>query len=191
MTATVTRNSGQGSVRRFLRENALARRIDFDLLLVLAVPFILLAANNEWLFPYGNPTDAWINKKFFFDTGHEFPLLYTTYKATRLSWIIKGYLVHQLLPPLAAHYVLHLTMFGAYLALFYLIVRALMNRHVAVIGAIAFGTYSQLHAVISFEWDYQTHDGVVNMLLTLLFLLFAARGTRWRLWLVLARLLLR
>jgi len=164
----------------------LVRKIDFDLLLVLSIPFILLAANNEWLFPYGNPSDGWINKNYFYDTGNDFEPLYTYYKATRLSWIVKGYLLHQLFSPLVAHYVLHLTLYCAYLAAFYLTIRYLMNRHVAVITTIVFGTYSQFHAVISFEWDYQTHDGVTNQLLTLLFMLIATRSAKWRLWLVLA-----
>jgi len=165
-------------LQRNIQRSAVLSRIDFNLVLVLTVPFVLLAANSEWLFSYGNPTDSWINKKYFFDTGREYPIIYETYKATRVSWILKGFLIHQLFPPLAAHFVLHLAMFCAYLAAFYLVIKHLFNRHLAVISAVAFGTYSQLHSAISFEWDYQTHDGVLNMLLTLLFMLLSAKGAR-------------
>ena len=179
--------SGSGVRSRWLaRAHALTRKIDFNLILVLSVPFILLLANDEWLFPYGNPTDTWHNNSYFFEDGNDYPPLYTIYKATRLSWILKGSLAHALFPPLTAYYVLHLTVFSAILIAFYLIVRNLMNRHVAVLATIAFATYSQFHSVISFEWDYETHDGALNLLLTLLFLLLAAKGARWRTWLLLA-----
>ena len=39
-------------------------KIDWNLVFHLAVPFILFAANQEWLFPYGNPSDAWIGKRY-------------------------------------------------------------------------------------------------------------------------------
>jgi len=172
--------------KNFRSKNAIFLKIDFDLILILSIPFILLAANNEWLFPYGNPTDAWNNTNYFFDTGNDYPTLYTLYKATRLSWILKGLLVNTLFPPLTAYYILHLTIFSIYLAAFYLIVKNLFNRHIAFISTVAFGTYSQFHAVISYEWNYQTHDGVANILLTLLFLLLAAKSLRWRIWLMLA-----
>ena len=166
--------------------SAFIRKIDFNLVVILSIPFVLLASNSEWLFPYGNPSDAWINKKYFFETGNDYPLLYSVYKAARMSLHLKGLLAHELFSPLTAHYVLHLSIFCAYLAAFYLTISNLFNRHVAFISTVAFGTYSQYHAIISFEWDYEIHDSGINTLLTLLFLLLAAKGTRWRVWLVLA-----
>jgi hypothetical protein len=168
-------------------------KIDWNLVFLLAIPFILFAANQEWLFPYGNPSDAWIGKRYLLETGHDYPLagelyhtMYENYKATRISWAIKGLLTHKLFSPVTAQYVLHLSMFCMLLATFYLIVKHLFNKHVAFISSVAFGTYSQFHAVISFEWDYSTHDGALNLLLTLLFMLFASQSKRWKLWLMLA-----
>ena len=166
--------------------NALYKKIDFNLVVILTLPFILLAANSEWLFPYGNPSDAWINKKYFFETGNDYPAMYSSYKAARVSLHLKGLLAHNFFSPLTAHYVLHLSIFCGYLAAFYLIISNLINKHVAFISTVAFGTYSQYHAIVSFEWDYEIHDSGINTLLTLLFLLLAAKGARWRVWLVLA-----
>lgn len=162
-------------------------RVDiFNLLLILSIPIILLSANIEWLFPHGNPSDAWINSNYFFQTGNTYPPLYDLYKGTRLSWILKGYFAHKLFPPLTAYYILHLTMLVAILVTYYVLARSLFNERIATISAIAFGTYSQFHSVIYFEWDYEIHDGILNYLLTLLFLLWAAKGAKWKLWLVLA-----
>ena len=49
-------------------------KIDWNLVFLLAIPFILFAANQEWLFPYGNPSDAWIGKRYLLETGHDYPL---------------------------------------------------------------------------------------------------------------------
>lgn len=171
----------QGMTRQFVS------RLDIYLVLVLLVPFALIASNTEWLFPYGNPSDSWINKNYFFENGHDYRPLYEFYKSTRLSWIAKGYIVHAIFPPVVAHYVLHLTMFVLYISAFYFLIKTVFDRYVATITTMAFATYSQLHAVISFEWDYQTHDGVFNMVLTLLFMYIAAtRASRWHLWLMAA-----
>ncbi len=178
---------------RFIMTSFTRYKIDWNLVFLLSIPFILLAANQEWLFPYGNPSDAWIGKRYLLETGHDYSLtgilydsMYENYKASRISWAIKGLLAHKLFSPVTAHYVLHLSMFCMLLGIFYLIVKHLFNKHVAFISSVAFGTYSQFHAIISFEWDYSTHDGALNLLLTLLFMLFASQSKRWKLWLMLA-----
>ena len=80
-----------------ITEHPLIRKIDFNLVFLLSIPFILLAANQEWLFPYGNPSDAWVAKRYLMETGHQYPLtgqelgsMYENYKASRVSWNIKG-----------------------------------------------------------------------------------------------------
>jgi len=178
---------------RFIMTSFTRYKIDWNLVFLLSIPFILLAANQEWLFPYGNPSDAWIGKRYLLETGHDYSLtgilydsMYENYKASRISWAIKGLLAHKLFSPVTAHYVLHLSMFCMLLGIFYLIVKHLFNKHVAFISSVAFGTYSQFHAIISYEWDYSTHDGALNLLLTLLFMLFASQSKRWKLWLMLA-----
>ncbi len=178
---------------RLITTTLSSHKIDWNLIFLLAIPFILLMANQEWLFPYGNPSDSWIAKRYLLETGHDYSLtgetwgsMYENYKSSRVSWAIKGLLIHKLFSPITAHYVLHLSMFCLMLGTFYLIVKKLFNKHVAFIAGVAFGTYSQFHAVISYEWDYTTHDGALNILLTMLFMLFASQSKKWKLWLVLA-----
>lgn len=158
--------------------------LNINTVLIVALPFIMLAANDEWLFPYGHPSDAWINYSFYLNDGDQFPELYQTYKASRVSWLSKGHFLHSFLAPLTAHYVLHISMFIAILLTFYRLVLELFDHHTAFVAAIALGTYSQFHGTQSFEWDYQAHDGTLHMLLAILALCFAAKRTKWQWWLI-------
>ncbi len=171
-----------------VRPAASGRRTSIDgyLLAVLTIPLVLLAANREWLFPFGDPTDSWLNFTYYFEWGIRDPVLYLSYKAVRLSWILKGVLAYRIFPPLTAHYVLHLTMFFAAIVLFYFIVKLLFNAWIGALATTAFATHSIFHSMISFEWDYTTHDAAVNLLLALLLLVLAARGIRSRLTLFIA-----
>ena len=160
--------------------------IDRELIVLLTIPFILLLANTQWLFPAGNPTDAWQSKAFFLQGPRDWPELYDSYKAARISWNIKGYVVHHLFSAHVAHYVLHIGMFCGLIAAFYLVVRDLLGRNVAFLAAAAFATYSQFQTVTSFEWDYQVHDGALNVLIAMFCLARAAKpeAPGWRKWLV-------
>ncbi len=160
-------------------------KLDPYLLAVLTVPIVLLLSSHEWLFPVGNTSDSWEFYTFWFEWGRvRDPALYGigsyagAAKAARLSWILKGVLAHRLLPPLTAHYTLHLTMLFAAIVLFYLIAKRLFNAHIAFLSTMAFATYSQFHGVPAWDWEYNSHDTIVNFLLALLLLLLAARGIR-------------
>ncbi|WP_173977802.1 glycosyltransferase family 39 protein [Magnetospirillum sp. UT-4] len=159
--------------------------IDIELAVLLVIPFILLLANTEWLFPAGHPTDGWQSKAFFFEGPRDWPELYETYKAARISWNLKGYVVHHVFSAHVAHYVLHIGMFCGLIAAFYLPVRNVLGRNVAFLATAAFATYSQFHTVTSFEWDYQVHDGALNALIAMYTLERAARvDAGWRKWLI-------
>src|SRR3990167_3352552 len=160
--------------------------IDYYLCLILITPLILLFANQNWFFPYsGGPTDGWLNDLYFYGYG-KIPQLFVNYKAARLSWIIKGWLFHQWFSPLVAYYILNLLVFYTCLIAFYYITKILFSRPIALLSTLAFATYSQFHSIISFEWDYHTHDAAANILLTLLFLLLAVKRPHWKLYLFLA-----
>ena len=155
------------------------KRIDTRLCLLLLAPLLLFFSNQEWFFPYGNPTDSWLNESYFADYGSN-PLLFVSYKAARLSWILKGWLAHHLFSPLTGYYVLNFFIFYTCIIAFYYIVKLLFNRNVALLAGLAFATYSQFHSIISYEWDYHTHDAMANILLTLLFLVLATRRPHWK-----------
>ncbi len=156
------------------------RWVDPLLVVALTIPLVLLLANRQWLFPFGNASDAWWNLGAYFEWGRrDHAEMYQSYKFARLSWILKGALAHRLFSPIVAHYALHLTMFFAAMVIFYLIVKRLFDRRVAFLATVAFATYSEFHSIRSFEWDYGTHDAIVNLLATLLFLLAAASTIQW------------
>jgi hypothetical protein len=138
------------------------------------------------MFPYPYPSDSWLNMSFFYGYGHDFPLLSDSYKATRLSWILKGWLIHAVFPPVIAYYVLHLGVFAGIVIAFYVTVCRLVGPTPAFVATVAFATYSQFQTIIAFEWNYTTHDGALNLLLCMLFLQWAANGIHSRLALILA-----
>ena len=168
----------------FLKEKI---KLDYYLCLVLLAPLVLLFANQGWFFPYsGGPTDAWLNETYFYNYGDHIYQIFATYKAARLSWIVKGWISQKLFDPLTAYYVLNLFIFYVCIVAFYYIVKVLFNRSVALLAGLVFATYSQFHSIISFEWNYHTHDATANILLTLLFLLLAVKRSHWKLYLFLA-----
>ena len=161
-------------------------KLDYYLCLLLLIPLILLFANKDWFFPYsGGPTDAWLNNIYFYSYG-KLSQLFMSYKSTRLSWILKGWLLHRLFSPTVAYYVLNLSLFYACIVAFYYIVKLLFNRPTAFLATLVFATYSQFQTIISFEWDYHTHDAAANILVTLLLLLLATRRPRWKTYLFVA-----
>ncbi|OGO96216.1 MAG: hypothetical protein A3F41_05310 [Coxiella sp. RIFCSPHIGHO2_12_FULL_44_14] len=160
-------------------------KVDYYLLLVLCIPILLFLFNQEWFFPYGNASDNWIDDAYFLDYGRH-PSLLLSYKAVRLSWILKGWLAHKLFSPLIAYYVLNVSIFYVCIIAFYYIAKILFDGPLALLATAAFATYSQFHSINSFEWDYHTHDAAANILLTLLFLLLAVKRPHWKLYLFLA-----
>src|SRR5882672_8706265 len=81
--------------------------------LVLAWPWMLLAINRSWIFLNGGSVDSWIYFGFFRNL-REYQHIYASansphlgfYYDDRLSWILPGYLIYQLFPPLVANYIL-------------------------------------------------------------------------------------
>ena len=77
-------------------------------------------------------------------------------------------------------------MFLGLIAAFYVLVCNVLGRNVAFLATAAFATYSQFHTVTSFEWNYQVHDGALNVLLAMYCLERATRKDAntpaWLLW---------
>ena len=81
-----------------------------DILLILALPWLYLAVNDNWFFA-GPGLDSWRYLGLFHDYVYLQSILPGTYPGSRLPWIVPGYLIYQVFPPILAHYVLH---FGLY-----------------------------------------------------------------------------
>jgi hypothetical protein len=161
------------------------------LLLLLIWPWVLLAVNRSWVFLNGGSVDAWIYFGFF-QNLREYQSIYASansgnygfYYDDRLSWILPGYLVYQLFPPLLANYILHLGLYYVVVLALYATLALVIHRRAAVLAALLMGSYSYfLNAV---GWDYIDGAGLAYCSLTLLLLTFAARRLRWPLWMTAA-----
>jgi hypothetical protein len=155
-------------------------------LAVLAgLPFFLLVVNSNWIFNPAGSIDPWVYYGFFTHLRQFATSLFPdTYYGSRLAWILPGYLVNQLLPPLAANYVLHVAFY--YMAVFplYSILRHAVGGRAALLGCILGGSYHYFLTAIG--WDYVDGAGIAYYLLASAGLVAAADSARpWR-WLLLS-----
>jgi hypothetical protein len=73
---------------------ALASRVDFSLLVILALPWTLLATGANWVFDYvfrQSYIDPWVYFGYFLDLPAHLKAFQGTYYGSRLSWILLGY----------------------------------------------------------------------------------------------------
>ena len=88
-------------------------------LLLLVFPFILLLANNGWIFPnaYIAIFDDWIYLGYFLNFAQYVKLFDQPwdmiYFGSRLPWILPGYALYHIFSPKLANYILHLSFFYA------------------------------------------------------------------------------
>lgn len=144
------------------------------------LPLLLLALNRTWAFtPPG--IDSWIYYGYFFNMPDFLQAYPDTYFGSRLSWILPGYLTHQIFPPLAANYALHLGLYWITISAFYATLQRLHGRKAALMGSILMGCYMPFLGAMG--WNYMDGAGVGYTILTLCCLTYAAtsqqRGAYW------------
>ena len=107
----------------------------------------------------------------------------TDYKATRVPWILPGFLAYRLFGPLAATYVLHLlVLIGGALA-FWAGTRRLFGNGVALLATLLLMAYPGFHGSgITRFWNYHGQINLVYYLLGMLCLVFGARSRNPALW---------
>jgi hypothetical protein len=152
-------------------------------LILLGLPWLLLAINTNW--PFGNAAnlDPWI----YWTHYRTYPALQVavpSYYGERLPMILPGYLFHQLFTPSVAQVLLHVTLF--YIAVFalYYTIKTVHDRPTALLAAILLGCHSFFIGAIGY--DYIDGYGIAYYLLTMAFLTRALRGAWPELWLALA-----
>jgi hypothetical protein len=154
-----------------------------DLIVLLALPLLVVLANDSWTFlqPVGT-IDPWLYTGHFLDLDLYLKVFPNTYYGSRFPWVLLGAAVHSIFAPEAATVVLRLVLFlGGTIAL-YITVRALWhNRAAALIAAIALGTHTQFLQAIG--WDYADGPAIVCLLAAAAFLALALDGRRWKVWL--------
>jgi hypothetical protein len=127
--------------------------------IILATPFLILAVHpNLFINPNTNARiDNWVYNGFFLSLPEHLERWGSTYYATRLSWLLPGFALHQVFPPLLANYVLHIGFFYVLLFSVYSLVSSGINRTTAFIVTLLVAWAPEVLA--SMSWDYV--DGAV------------------------------
>ncbi len=141
-------------------------------------PLTLLIWNRDWFFTPVGYIDPWTYLGFFnfYGNPHYLPHLY---KLARLPWILSGWLIYHLFPPLAAAYVLH----GTFLALavggmFATVYLAFDDLLVASAAALVLGFLTPFHG--SGGWEYHNTGAGAFYLVGTALLQWAIVAPRWR-----------
>src|SRR3989338_1370627 len=120
--------------------------------LICIWPLIFLLINNQWIF--NSPTgyiDPWLYLGFIRNLPAYLKLFPDTYYGSRLAWLLPGYIIHRLFPPLVANYVLHLGIY--YLVIFscYFLFKRLFNSRTALVCTLLLGSYTWFLKAVG--WD--------------------------------------
>ena len=167
------------------------KNANYNLLILIVIPIIFSIANEDWLFGVPAASDNWINYNFFQDFSNEFitedriPTPFP-YKFSRISVFAVGYPLHQIFSPITAYYIYTLMFFYMATIGLYMIVKNILNQHVAIITAIVLSCYKFFHTPISFEMMYQNYPCLGYFMLTVLFAVLTTRKENYKLWLFLS-----
>src|SRR5262249_7589238 len=123
-----------------------------DLALLLILPVLLLTINHHWVFSDTRRIDPWVYFGYYLNLPNHLHAFGGTYYGTRLSTIIPGYLAYQLLPPLAANYILHLILDYASVLSLYMILSQTLSRRAGFLAATCMGCHFFFLQAIG--WDY-------------------------------------
>ncbi len=148
-------------------------RIDPYLLVLSVCPFLVLCRNSNPIFTPVGLIDPWVYYGYFHNlVAFERDLFPGTYYGSRLPWLLPGYAVNRLFSPVAANYILHLSV--VYVALFslYVLLKAATDRRTALVGALLLAFYPYFWSAAG--WDYIDGAGVAGFLLAMVFVMRAA-----------------
>ncbi len=142
---------------------------------MLLLPALVLWHRDSVLYSPPMHTDPWFYLGYFRTlVDFQRDLFPGFHAGTRYSWILPGWLVHSLLPPVAANFVLHLTVHSVAVLSLFFILRAVSGVRAAFLSAMLFSLHPWLWAATG--WDYVDGPGIAYCLLTLALLTRAARS---------------
>jgi hypothetical protein len=160
-------------------EPAFKRRLRDPGVAILAVlPLVLLAIDSDWIFS-GPHRDAWIYYGYFENAVYLLRQFPEQYFSSRLAVLLPGFVLHHLLPPLAANVLLHLAVYWAAVLSFYLVVKRMFGARIALLTGLALGCHPHLLKAVG--WDYVDGFGIAYFLVALLLVTLAAGSPSWRL----------
>lgn len=168
-TSVASRRAGEPAPGRWLRDPGLAA--------LTLLPLLLLALDSDWIFS-GPHRDAWIYYGYYQNAVFYLRQFQELYYSSRLAVILPGFVLHHLLPPLAANGVLHLAVYWAAVLSFYGVVKELFGARVALLAGLALGCHPYLLWEVG--WNYVDGFGIAYFLAALLPLTVAVRSSSWR-----------
>lgn len=158
-----------------------------DGFIIFLFPWFLAFLNTNWIFtPANGMPDTWFYYSFFRYFYQYAPVFPSNvhYFVERLTWIVPGYYVYKIFPPLFANYVIHLIVYYTAVFSLYGILRFLFNQRTALITALTMGSYPWFLRAAG--WDYLDGAGIAHMLLLLFLLTLATHSKYWKAYLFLA-----
>ena len=129
-------------------------------LTLLALPWLLVLINPSWLLTAPGNIDPWIYFGFFGNFPDYLRVFGDTYYASRLAWIVPGTLVHEMMPPLAARYVLHVGVFYVALFAIHFTLRRTAGPRAALFASILIGCDTYFLRAVG--WDYVDGAGIAT-----------------------------
>lgn len=146
----------------------------------------VIATRGNWLLDFGGE-DGWIYIKYFMVWGAPHPdlrlFMDTNYKASRVPWILPGYLAYQLFGPLLATYLLHPAVLLGSAFCIWLGVRRLFGDGAAIITTLVALAYPGFQSSgITYFWNYHGQAAVGYYLLAMLAVILATTSrypVRW------------
>ena len=164
-----------------LRARILSRRVVVD---VGALTGMTAAVAGVYVWtkaPLYNPPgtiDPWLYTALWSNFDQIYGAFNQTYYASRLPWIVPGYVVNSLLDPRTSSLVIHTVFFLGGGVLFYVLCRRWFGTLAAAIGYLALvGSQMYFNA---HRWDYQEGAVLTYMIAALSFSLPRARSRRLR-----------
>jgi hypothetical protein len=154
---------------------------------IVSIPAVfIVVTRGEWLLDVGGE-DNWIYVKYFSVWADAHPELRQVmdqhYKATRVPWILPGFIAYRLFGPLTATYVLHPLVLIAGALVFWAGARRLFGNGVALVSTLLLMAYPGFHGSgITRFWNYHGQINLVYYLIGLTCLVFGATSRRPVLW---------
>src|SRR4051812_24053482 len=156
---------------------------------IVSIPAVfVIVTRGDWLLDIGGE-DNWIYIKYFSVWGNPHPelrqMMDQHYKATRVPWILPGFLAYRLFGPFMATYVLHLCVLIGGALCFWAGIRRLFGNGVALVSTLLLMAYPGFHGSgITRFWNYHGQINLVYYLIAMLCVVMGAGSRRPAVWYV-------
>ena len=142
-------------------------------LAILLSPVIVLWRQDNSLFTASGCIDPWIYLGYFRTLGNFKRVLFPhTYYGSRLPWLLPGYLLHAVFPPVLATVVLHLGVLSVGALALFTTLRMTVGARRAFLTSLIFVVNPQVWNAIG--WDYVDGVAIAYCLLAMALLTIAA-----------------